>query len=75
MIYRGNACGNAKLRSHFHILLEVPPMPLGGISDEELLKRLLATHTEAFVAVVAKELAEALEAKDLRIARDLRVGI
>jgi REP element-mobilizing transposase RayT len=47
------------MSNHFHILLEVPPMPVGGISDEELLKRLLATNTEAFVAVVAKELAEA----------------
>jgi REP element-mobilizing transposase RayT len=47
------------MSNHFHILLEVPPMPEGGISDEELLKRLAATNTEAFVAVVAKELAEA----------------
>ena len=61
--------------NHFHLLLEVPPLAEAGLSDEELLKRLLATHTEAFVAVVAKELAEALEAKDLRSARDLRVGI
>ncbi len=34
-------------------------MPEGGISDEELLKRLSAINSEAFVAVVAKELAEA----------------
>lgn len=47
------------MSNHFHILLEVPPMPEGGISDEELLKRLSATNTEAFVAVVAKELAVA----------------
>ncbi len=47
------------MSNHFHILLEVPPMPEGGISDEELLKRLSATNSEAFVAVVAKELAEA----------------
>ena len=47
------------MSNHFHILLEVPPMPEGGIGDEELLKRLLATNTEAFVAVVAKELADA----------------
>ena len=44
---------------HFHILLEVPPMPEGGISDTELLKRLAAIYTEPFVAVVAKELAAA----------------
>jgi putative transposase len=47
------------MSNHFHILLEVPPMPMGGISDEELLKRISATGSDAFVAVVAKELAEA----------------
>ncbi len=47
------------MSNHFHILLEVPPMPEGGISDEELMKRLSATNSEAFVAVVAKELTEA----------------
>ena len=45
--------------NHFHLLLEVPPMPEGGISDEELLKRLSAIYGEAFVAVVAQELADA----------------
>ena len=34
-------------------------MPEGGISDAELLKRLAAIYTEAFVAEVAKELAAA----------------
>ena len=47
------------MSNHFHILLEVPPMPERGVSDVELLKRLSATYTEAFVAVVAKELATA----------------
>jgi len=45
--------------NHFHLLLEVPPMAEGGLSDEELLKRLSALYTEAFVAGVAKELADA----------------
>ena len=45
--------------NHIHILLEVTPMPVGGFSDEELLERLRAIHTEAQVAEVAKELAEA----------------
>jgi REP element-mobilizing transposase RayT len=45
--------------NHFHLLLEVPPMAEGGLSDEELLKRLSALYTEAFVAGVAKELAAA----------------
>jgi putative transposase len=44
--------------NHVHLLLEVPPLPLGGFSDEELLKRLKASSSEAEVAVVAKRLAE-----------------
>jgi len=54
------------MSNHFHVLLEVPPMPEGGITDEELLKRLRATSTEVAVAMVAKELAEARKAEDLR---------
>ena len=45
--------------NHFHILLEVPPMAEGGLSDEELLKRLSAIYGEVFVAGVAQELAGA----------------
>ena len=45
--------------NHFHLLLEVPPMPQGGLSDAELLHRLSALYNEAFVATVAKELADA----------------
>ena len=50
--------------NHFHLLLEVPPMPKNGLSnaglsDTELLQRLSALYNEAFVASVAKELADA----------------
>ena len=45
--------------NHFHLLLEVPPMADSGLSDQDLLKRLLAIYSEAFVAGVAKELADA----------------
>lgn len=55
--------------NHFHLLLEVPPMPrnglsdsgisITGLSDSELLQRLSALYNEAFVATVAKELADA----------------
>ncbi len=45
--------------NHFHLLLEVPPIAKGGLSDESLLKRLSAIYSEAFVAVVASELADA----------------
>jgi putative transposase len=48
--------------NHFHLLLEVPPMADGGLSDEELLKRLSAIYGEAFVAGVAKELEDARSA-------------
>jgi putative transposase len=45
--------------NHFHLLLEVPPMAEGGISDEVLLKRLSALYGEDFVGGVAQELADA----------------
>ncbi|MGL5018027.1 MAG: transposase, partial [Luteolibacter sp.] len=46
------------MSNHFHLLLEVLPMPEGGISDEELLRRLGVFYSEAQVAEVAKELEE-----------------
>ena len=45
--------------NHFHILLEIPPMADGGLSDGGLLKRLSAIYSEAFVAGVEKELTDA----------------
>ncbi len=45
--------------NHIHLLLEVPPMPAGGLSDTELLERLGAIYSEAFVALVEKELQDA----------------
>jgi putative transposase len=47
--------------NHFHLLLEVPPRPKRVLTDEQLLKRLGALYSKAFVAAVAKELAEARE--------------
>ena len=49
------------MSNHFHLLLEVPPLPTGGFSDLELLERLSALYNEAIVADVAKELADARE--------------
>ena len=49
------------MSNHFHILLEVPPMPAGGISDDELLKRLRAIYSDGVVDQVAKELKAARE--------------
>ncbi len=47
--------------NHIHLLLEVPPMVEGGLSDRELLQRLAVLYREAFVAEVAQELADARE--------------
>ena len=53
------------MSNHFHLLLEVPPMAKGGLSDEVLLQRLSGLYSETFVAGVAAELEEArkLDAK------------
>ena len=47
------------MSNHFHILLEVPPTEALRLDDDGLLKRLRTVYSEAFVAVVQKELAEA----------------
>jgi hypothetical protein len=40
------------MSNHFHILLEVPPMPAGGISDSVLLQRLEAIQSADFVRTI-----------------------
>jgi len=50
------------MSNHFHVLLEVPPLPPGGISDDLLLQRLAVVCTDAVVAGVASELEEAEKA-------------
>ena len=47
------------MSNHFHLLLEVPPMPEKGISNEELFKRLGVFYNEAQVAEIAKEMEDA----------------
>jgi REP element-mobilizing transposase RayT len=47
------------MSNHFHLLLEVPPMPEGGIPDEELLQRLGVFYSDAQVAEIAKEMEDA----------------
>ena len=47
------------MSNHFHLLLEVPRMAEGGLSDEVLLQRLGGLYSEVVVAGVATELAEA----------------
>jgi len=48
--------------NHIHLLLEITPRSAGGLSDEELLGRLKWIQSEAQVALVAKELADARKA-------------
>ena len=47
------------MTNHFHMMLEVPRMPEGGISDAELLKRLGVLYPQMVVDGVARELEEA----------------
>ncbi len=47
------------MSNHFHVLLEVPPMPEGGISNEVLFERLGVFYSEAQVAEIAREIEEA----------------
>jgi len=47
------------MSNHFHMLLEVPPVPEDGLPDEVLLKRLASLYAEGFVAGVEAELAGA----------------
>jgi putative transposase len=47
------------MSNHFHILLEVPPAGTLVLDDEGLLKRLSTVYSDAFVAEVGKEIAEA----------------
>ena len=47
------------MSNHIHLLVEVPAAPEGGFTDAGLLERLRAIYSEAFVATVAGELAEA----------------
>jgi REP element-mobilizing transposase RayT len=47
------------MSNHFHVLLEVPPMPEEGISDEELFTRLAVFYNEAQVAEIVREIDEA----------------
>jgi putative transposase len=47
------------MSNHFHVLLEVPPVPEGGLSDQELFRRLGVFYSEAQVADVVGQMEEA----------------
>jgi putative transposase len=44
------------MSNHFHVLLEVPPMPEEGIPDDELFRRLGALYSEAQVEEIKRQL-------------------
>jgi len=44
------------MSNHFHLLVEIPPLPEGGLTDAELLRRLRVFYGEDFVKFVADEL-------------------
>ncbi len=48
------------MSNHFHLLLEVPPMPEGGITNENLYTRLRVFYSDAQVAEIVKEMGVAL---------------
>jgi putative transposase len=50
------------MSNHFHLMIEITPMPKNGLSDEELLNRLAAIYDEATVEAVEMELKEARDA-------------
>ncbi len=52
------------MSNHFHILLEVPPMPAGGISDAVLLQRIEEIQSVDIVRSVADELVDARKQGD-----------
>jgi REP element-mobilizing transposase RayT len=60
------------MSNHFHLLLEVPPVPEGGVSDELLLKRLRALYSDAYVDGVVKELESARIEEDEEIVEEIR---
>ncbi len=52
------------MSNHFHILLEVTPVPEGGISDALLMERLGVFYGEAQVAAIAREMEEAAAVRE-----------
>ena len=47
------------MSNHFHLMLEITPMPDGGLSDADLLNRLAAIHDDAVVDAVEIEIENA----------------
>jgi putative transposase len=52
------------MSNHFHLLLEVPPPPEEGISDEELITRIAATSSPVEVAETIRQINQAKQTGD-----------
>ena len=52
------------MSNHFHILLEVTPVPPGGITDQVLFERLGVFYGEAQVAGIAREMEDAAAVRE-----------
>jgi len=59
------------LSNHFHILLEVPPMPAGGLSEAEFFRRLGALYSEARVGALRAEIEDCRRRGNAAAARAL----
>ena len=59
------------LSNHFHILLEVPPAPPGGIPEDEFFRRLGALYSKARVAALRAEIEDRRRSGHPAAARDL----
>jgi len=62
------------MSNHFHLLVEVPPLPEGGLTDVELLRRLGVFYGEDFVKFVADELLAARTEGDVEGGNPERVA-
>jgi REP element-mobilizing transposase RayT len=56
--------------NHIHLLVEITPAQSGGLADEELLRRVGCIRSEAQVAMLAKELAEARKTVAAGVVKD-----
>jgi len=70
----GRVLSNCGMSNHFHILLEVPPMPEGGIGDSELLKRPRVFYGEYFFKSVEDELLAARTEGGLAVGNPGRIA-
>ena len=60
------------MSNHVHLLLEVPPMPEQGVSDEELLKRLRSLYSLAIVDELGKQLKNARDKGNDALVEEIR---